>query len=277
MTEFEFEKQLQSIAKGMDYPRTPDIAGSVMSRLGKSKRSRFSSRRLAWSLTIILVLFSSLMLIPSVRAAVIEFIQVGIVRIFPQSVEPLPEAITTATPQSVAEPSATPGSAPSPTTTPTDTPSLLIPFLDQIAGETNLADAQEAAPYPILLPTYPADLGQPNHVYVQDAEGVMTILVWTDPGQPEHVTMSLHFIPAGHWAINKFGPVEIQETEVNGQRAIWAVGPYPMIMSDGRLQVERLIDGHVLIWADDDLTYRLETDLSLEEAIKVAESLKTIQ
>jgi len=277
MTELEFEKQLQSIAKGMDYPRTPDIAGSVMSCLGKSKRSRFSSRRLAWSLTIILVLLSSLMLIPTVRAAVIEFIQIGIVRIFPQPVEPMPEAITTATLPSVAEPSATLGSVPSSTTTPTDTPPLLIPFLDQIAGETNLADAQEAAPYPILLPTYPADLGQPDHVYVQDAEDVITILIWTDPQQPERVTMSLHFVPAGHWAINKFGPVEIQETEVDGQKAIWAMGPYPMIMSDGRLQVERLINGHVLIWADGALTYRLETDLSLEEAIKIAESLEPIQ
>jgi len=277
MTELEFEKQLQSIAKGMDYPRTPDIAGLVMSRLGKSKRSHFSSRRLAWSLTIILVLLSSPMLIPTVRAAVIEFIQIGIVRIFPQPVEPMPEAITTVTPQSVAEPSATPGNVPSPTTIPTDTPPLLIPFLDQIAGETNLVDAQDAAPYPILLPTYPADLGQPDHVYVQDAEGVMTILIWTDPQQPGRVTMSLHFIPAGHWAINKFGPVEIQETEVNGQKAIWAVGPYPMIMSDGRLQVERLINGHVLIWADGALTYRLETDLLLEEAIKIAESLEPIQ
>ena len=28
-----FEKQLLSISKGFDYPRTPDIAGSVMRRL----------------------------------------------------------------------------------------------------------------------------------------------------------------------------------------------------------------------------------------------------
>jgi len=70
--------------------------------------------------------------------------------------------------------------------------------------------------------------------------------------------------------------MEIQEDEINGQQAIWAVGPYPLMMSNGRLRVERLIDGHVLIWADDDLTYRLETDLSLDEAIKIAESLEPI-
>ncbi len=277
MTEFEFEKQLQSIAKGMDYPRTPNIAGSVMTRLRPAARPRFALSRLAWSLAIVLILLSSLMLVPTVRAAVLEFIHIGIVRIFPQDTEPTLEAITTATPQDVTKPSATPRTFSLPTTTPGDPSSLLIPFLDQIAGETKLANAKEEVPYPILLPTHPEDLGQPNHVYVQDADGVMTILVWTDPGQPEHVTMSLHYIPAGHWAINKFGPVEIQETEVNGQHAIWAVGPYPLIMSDGRLQVERLINGHVLIWADGDLTYRLETGFSLEEAIKVAESLQPIQ
>jgi len=264
--DIEFENQLRTIANGMEYPRTPDIARTVTLRLRLATRPRFVLNRWAWSLTIVLVLLSSLMLVPPVRAAIIEFIQIGIVRIFPQEIETTPEVIVTATPKNIL----------AATNTPTATAPLLIPFLDEIAGETDLVNAKETAPYTILLPTYPADLGQPNHVYVQDAEGVMMILVWTDPEQPERVTMSLHFIPAGHWAINKFGPVNIQETEVNGQHAIWAEGPYPMIVSNGRLRVERLINGHVLIWADEELTYRLETDLPLEEAIKIAESLEPI-
>jgi hypothetical protein len=68
----------------------------------------------------------------------------------------------------------------------------------------------------------------------------------------------------------------IQDTEVNGLRGIWAVGPYPLILNSGDIQVTRMIDGHVLIWAEDEITYRLETDLSLEEAIKIAESLEPI-
>jgi hypothetical protein len=40
-------------------------------------------------------------------------------------------------------------------------------------------------------------------------------------------------------------------------------------MSDQR----RLVSGHVLIWEEDGLTYRLETDLSMEEAVAIAESL----
>src|SRR5690242_4038650 len=86
-----FEKQLRSLSKGLEYPGTPDVAGAVMARLhavpkGKGNRgegrSGFISRRLAWSLTIILVLFLSLMLIPPARAAIIDFIQIGVVRIF---------------------------------------------------------------------------------------------------------------------------------------------------------------------------------------------------
>ena len=36
MTDMEFERQLRAIATGMEYPHTPDIAGSVMTRLRTS-------------------------------------------------------------------------------------------------------------------------------------------------------------------------------------------------------------------------------------------------
>jgi hypothetical protein len=269
MSDMEFENKLRSIAQGMEYPHTPNIAGSVTARLRSSTRPRFSSKALAWSLTIIILLCSSLMLIPPVRAAILEFIQIGVIRIFPRSVEPTVEPIVTATPDHAARSEGT--------VTPNESSASLLSLLDQIAGETELATAREITPYPILLPTYPANLGQPDRIYVQEVDGVMTILVWIDPQQPGRVTMSLHFIPAGHWAINKFGPMVIQETQVNGQRALWAEGPYPLVMKNRDMEVTRMIDGHVLIWSQGDITYRLETDQSLEEAVNIAESLEPIQ
>ena len=250
----EFEKQLIEIAKGMDYPSMPDIAGFVSERLRPARSPRLISKTWAWSLTIILILLSSLMLIPSARAAILEFIQIGIVRIFPQPIEPTVEPIQTIVPS-------------------TATPISSLPFLETIAGKTTLEDAQGQVPYPILLPTYPVDSGEPDHIYIQNADGNMTILVWLDPQSPETVLMSLHFIPDGSWAITKVSPTIIEETNVNGQRAIWAVGPYPLRFSNGDLDFTRIVDGNVLIWANDTLTYRLETDMSLEEALKVAESL----
>jgi hypothetical protein len=266
-----FEKRLISLSKGLDYPRTPDVARSVMTRLRPVTRPRFISRRLAWSLTIILVLFSSLMLIPPARAAIIEFIQIGIVRILRNTPTPPPtpfeESPSTMIPSTMIPATATPG----PTLQP------LIPLLESLAGEMTLQEAQQAVDYPLVLPSYPTDIGRPDRIFVQDAEGDMAILVWVDPQPPERVLMSLHFIPAGSWAIDKANPATIQEVSVNGTRAIWTVGPYPLRMHNGDIEFVRLINGHVLIWAEGDITYRLETDLPLEEAIKIGESLEPIR
>jgi len=286
-----FEKQLLSLAKRMEYPRTPDIAGPVMARFpafpspsGRGARrraepveagegrSRFISRRLAWTLTILLILFSSLMLIPPVRAAVIEFIQIGVVR----NVQGEPTPVTPPNqqfPSTMVPVTATPGATSQP----------LIPLLERLAGETTLEEAQQSVSYPIVLPSHPSDLGPPDRVFVRDADGDMTVLVWIEPQQPDEIRMSLHIIPPSSWAVEKMDPALVQETTVNGRRAIWAVGPYPVRFSNGNLDFVRMIDGHVLIWTEGEtlapgasagVTYRLETKLSLEEAIKVAESLR---
>lgn len=255
-----FEGRLRSIAKQLEYPHTPDLSGSVMRRLRSSPRAHVISQLLAWSLTFLLILCASLMLIPPARAALIDFIQIGAVRIF--RAEPSPLSPT----RQEFPLTATPGPTPQP----------LIPMLENIAGETTLAQAQQTVAYPILLPSYPPGLGQPDRVFVQEVDGKMTILVWMDPQHPDKVLMSLHFIPSGSWAITKMKPQIMQETTVKGQRAIWAVGPYMLHLSNGNIDLVRLIDGHVLIWTNGDITYRLETSLSLEEATKVAESLRSI-
>ncbi len=265
MTELDFEAKIRAIASGMEYPRTPDTAGSVTARLHSVTRPRLISKALAWSLTILLILISSLMLIPPARAAIIEFIQIGVVRIFRAEPTPVP-------PQNQEIPSTmVPVTA---TALPTSQP--LIPMLENLAGEMTLEDAQKRVNYLLLLPSYPADLGHPDRVFVQDADGAMTILVWLDPQKPDQVLMSLHFLPAGSWAIKKMEPTVIKETMVNGHRAIWTTGPYPMQLENGDLQFMRMISGHVLIWETKDITYRLETDRSLDEAIQIAESLKPI-
>jgi hypothetical protein len=69
-------------------------------------------------------------------------------------------------------------------------------------------------------------------------------------------------------------PRTVEMTQVNKQPAVWAEGPYILNMKNGGAENYRLIDGYVLIWEEGGLTYRLETDLSMEEAIRIAESLR---
>lgn len=250
------ESRLQALAKEFQYPPTPAVADAVMNRIQVSVKHPRFGRQLAWALTLLIVLLAGLMFVPPVRAAVLEFIQIGIVRIFPAPVEsPIP---TTETPL---------------TATPAPTKSSLIPLLEQMGGETTLEDAQQVIGIPIPLPTYPVDLGLPDRVFLQNAGGWMLILVWLDPQQPDHVQMSLHLIEDGSWTIQKSQPTIIEETAVNGSRAIWTEGNYPLILRNGNMQFTRMIDGNVLIWEENKVTYRLETNLELDEAVLIAESL----
>jgi len=265
MTEIDFETQVKSIARQMGYPPTPDITGRVRSRLHPTIKPRFISRRLAWSLITVLTLFLSLFLIPPARAAIIEFIQIGIVQIFKPASTPSPATLQPTSITTIPI-----------TATPVLTKESLIPSLNRFAGQTTLEKAYEQVNFPILLPTYPSDLGTPDLVFAQQADGALLILIWLDHENPEQVKMSLHTIPPTSWTIRKFQPTVIEETKVNGLDAIWTTGPYPLLLRSGEVEITRLIEGHVLIWADETLTYRLETDLPLDEALKIAESLQPI-
>jgi hypothetical protein len=268
-----FEQEIQVIANDFSYPATPNVAQAVTLRLRPQARtSRLLARKLAWTMVIIAVLAATLMLVPPVRAAVLEWIQIGVVRIFPPAPRQAPTSLPGERPGQVLSPvTATPNSA---TATPPATPATFS--LLNLAGETTLTEAQAQVSFPILVPSYPPELGLPDRVYLQEQSGPMLVLIWLDHANPDRVRLSLHTLARGSWGIDKMQPRVIQKTTVNGQAGVWAEGPYFLQLRNLDYEMLRLIEGHVLIWTQDNLTYRLETDLPLEEAIRVAESLTPI-
>jgi hypothetical protein len=145
--------------------------------------------------------------------------------------------------------------------------------LDQLAGETSLEQAQRLAGFEIRLPAYPPDLGVPDRVYFQPM-GPTVILVWADPGGPNPPRLSL-FILGETVLLDKAEPAVLERTEVGGEEAYWAEGPYMLaIRGERELVLRYLVQGHVLIWAEGALTYRLESGLPLEDAVRIAESLQ---
>lgn len=253
------EKKLRKAGSNLPYPPTPQLAAKVMAQLTRPARARFLRGRWAGALIAILILTLTLILVPPARAALLDFIQIGVVRIF--SLPPAPRVI--GTPAFEAPLTATPVAT-------------LLPSVLNLAGETTLSNAQSKVDFTILLPTYPPDLGQPDHVYLQYAGSPMLVLVWMEPDRPDKVRLSLDEIAQGSWTLEKFEPRIIQETTVNGQHAVWAEGPYMLQITNQNYELKRLVGGRVLIWTQDNITYRLETDLSLDEAIKIAESLKPV-
>jgi hypothetical protein len=263
----QWEARLQQLARHFPYPPTPDVTSTVRAQLaeGSSLKPGFLPRRLAWAALLALLVLAGLLAVPQVRAALVEYLQIGAVRIF--LVEPTPTSTPTPAAASLEERPITATPRPSPTP---------LTSLRDLAGATTLAQAQAQVDFPIRLPAYPANLGEPDRVFLQDFDGPVVVLVWLDDAQPGRVHLSLHELGPGTFA-DKGNPGRIEETSVNGQRAIWAEGPYVLQFRVGSrvdYDFRRLVEGRVLIWAEGDITYRLESDLPLEEAVRVAESLR---
>jgi len=270
------DKRLQAVARQFTYPPTPDVAGSVVKRFGSGSRPK-GRLRSAWVVSAVLVLLLAVLFaVPRVRAEIMRFFQVGVVRIFPaeatqMAIPSFPQIPLTATPLNVPESTRTPRATSTPFTSQLEP--LYSITTSGLAGETSLEDALDSLPFPIQLPTYPPGLGAPDRVFLQENDQ-MVILVWTEPGDPDKARFSLHEIGPGSVIIRKFEPRVIQETQVDGNYAVWAQGPYLVQLTDDTYNWRRLVAGNTLIWEVDDITYRLESDLTLGETVKIAESLK---
>lgn len=247
-----FEDRLRALAAEAQYPATPDLVPAVTRRLTGRQRPR-PARRLAWALVIVLAAWGvALASVPSARAGFLRVIRMGVVQIF---VEPSPTARVT------------PTVAPRPTTSP-----VLRPPLD-LAGATSLSFVREAMGSAIRLPTYPADLGEPDLAFYQNVEGELAVLVWLDPENPAQARLALHILGPGTFA-GKSEMRLIEETEVGGRSALWLVGAHGLLLRNGDLAFRTIVQGNVLLWDVDGVTYRLETDRGLDEAVRIAESLR---
>jgi hypothetical protein len=262
-----WEVQIRAAAQTLAYPPTPDIAGAVRARLEASSRRPPSRLRLAWAVALVVLVLGGMLAVPQVRAAVVEVLRIGVVQIFLGPATPT-------TPPTLSPAGGAAGPELPSTATPRPLPTPLASVLN-LAGETTLAEARTASGLAIPLPAYPPGLGDPDHVFLQDQNGPVVVLVWLDPSDARRIRMSLHVLAAGTWGVGKLQPTVVQETTVGGRPAVWTEGPYLMFAGPQAEPSEiRLIEGHVLIWVDDQVTFRLESDLPLEEAVRVAEALR---
>jgi hypothetical protein len=243
----DFESRLRGVAREFPYPPAPPLARATDLKSVAHRGGADRAWRLAGAVALLLV---ALLAVPQVRAGLLEFIQLGAVRI---NLIP-PTATTPATP--------------------------LASLLD-LAGETTLAEARTRVSFSVLLPE---GFGPPDRVFVQDLGAPAVVLVWLNAeGAPR---LSLHEIGPGSWAapplgkafdkaaLGKFGYELIEVTDVNGNPALWVEGERVLIARDGEAQSVRLVDSPALIWETFGVTYRLEGDFTLEEMRAIAESLR---
>ena len=252
-----WEARLHQIASGAVYPATPDLWPVVRRELS-TRAHRRSAPRLGWAAAlgaVALAVGLSLYAIPTARAALYRVIQLGVVRIFAEQ--------ATATPPSTVMPVGTPS--------PTAAPELRAPL--DLLGATSLESVREALGDAFRLPTYPPDLGDPDLAYLQFPDGPVGVLVWLDPDDPAKAELALTVLGSGAFG-GKSDMRLILETEVGGRPALWLVGPHALLLRSGETAYRTIVSGNVLLWQVGETTYRLETDQPLEEAIRIAESLR---
>ncbi len=262
----QLEERIRGVATAFPYPPTPDIASSVRRRLASEDNATPNRAlllpRWAWVAVIVALLLVSSLAVPQVQAFVRSILRIGSIEIViatPTPPMPVPSGIAT----------------PVATTTPSPPPI----WSWGLAGRTTLQAAQQGLSFTLKLPTYPADLGQPDQVFTQDLGGQAVVLGWSKPKDETTPRMVLYELTSdvmGQKALRD--TTQLQETTVNGRPAAWVRGPYALeirgVRNRPETTIRRLVDGNTLVWEEGGITYRLETTLSLEEAVRIAESLR---
>lgn len=251
-----WEMRVQQEARNFPYPPTPDIAHHVRGKLRQSPRR--SSSRIVRAAVLLLLVLGALILFPPTRAVMIEIIRIGAVRLLPYP----PTPTLTMTPAAHG------------TLTRTPLPASITSILD-LPGETTLEAARQQVRFKMHLPSYPAGIGLPDRVFLQHDPIPVVTLVWLDAPDSVHFVLA---IIGEEGFIGKFYPWNVQSVQVNGSDAVWLTEPHELYQElpvrNSTLSLRRVVDDFVLAWVDGHETYRLETRLPLEEAIKIAESLQ---
>jgi hypothetical protein len=281
--QYELEARLGRVAAQFPYPPTPNITAALRRRATRRATAR---PRVRWQAALAVGVCVLLLLWPfaaPIRAAVERLLRIGAVEIVVATPVPVPPMPATALPEaSTALPEAA-TALPEAATVPPASDTLELPTqlparTPALTGATTLADAQRRVPWTIRLPAYPADLGAPDQVFLQDLDGTSLVMLWLEP-DTNAPRLSLQILDSDIMA-RKFlvRDEDAQHTTVGGMDAVWIDVPHVLeytIPNGGRtLREGRFVEGNVLIWFEDDLTYRLESGLSLDEARRVAESLR---
>jgi len=225
-------------------------------------------RRAAQAAALILLALAALMAVPQIRAAVAQVLHIGSVTIFTFTTPtatptPLPTLMATRPPPQRSTP-----------IFPTSAGPQTISSVLDLPGETTLAEAQAASQMSISLPTYPPVLGSPDRVFLQHIGGPIVTLVWMQPDDPTRVWLAIQALDNTIVA-SKYDSLDGQSVTVNGRTAYWLTDSHELTYWDGSGgYFSRQVNANVLIWTLGRLTYRLESHLSLEEALHVAESVR---
>jgi len=149
-----------------------------------------------------------------------------------------------------------------------------------------LGEARQAVSFRVRLPSLP-ELGSPDEVYVDDEppSGRVTAVYAPGPGLPRTSATGVGLLVTAfrarfdeEFVIKEAGPgTRVEQVSVGGDPGYWVEGePHTVVYVDGRgLNSDTLrLAGNTLLWERNGVTFRLEADISKEDALRIAASFR---
>jgi hypothetical protein len=241
----ELERALVAVGRELDVPDAPDVVPAVLERIGPRRRFRGFAMRRRVALAVALALLAAIaatLAVPPARSALLRILQIGGERI--EIVESLPEVPAQ-------------------------------PDLELVLGErVTLQEARDRTGLDVRELEEP-----PDRVYVGDRD-----TVWFLYGTPQEprllVAQTSHLDVDQGIAIKKLAEAgtTIEDVDVDGNPGLFMSGDPHLVLlfdefGDPVWETARLARD-VLVWVEDGVTYRLEGELTRDEALELARSLR---
>jgi hypothetical protein len=283
-TDAELEAALRSLAPAVGWPSAsgrpgePDLAATVRARIQAAPPSRIPAsgrvRGDGWRIwtwrparrALVLALVALLAIVAIVGAIGLGLPGLRItLGLPPPGVSPLPSL----------EPSASPPRG--------DLGASL--GLGEPLDAHDAAGLDARAGFHVRWPTDPA-VGAPETAYIDDRTGGQVTLLWPtraglpptlEPGVGLLLSQFQGAVEEGFFTKAVHGGTTVDRIQVDGQDGFWLHGdPHVFFWqsADGFVDDRRRWVGDVLLWAEGPITYRLETSLGRDAAIRIAESMR---
>jgi hypothetical protein len=262
----DLEVELGRLARQFDVPAPPDYASRVRERLaarpaavpspaGRSTFGLAGPWRWAATATVVLLLAMTVVLsVPVTRDAVADLFGFSGVRV-----------------------RTVPSTAASPRTT--------VETLADLGDSVTLDEARRRVSFPVSVPTA-LGLGSPDAVYVRRELGLESVSLVYRPGtgfpaadDPAVGLLVSEYSGTAEPFFEKLVDtgVPVTQVTVDGRwPGLYFSSPHQVLVRgpDGLVHEERpRLAAPTLVWVRDDVTYRLEADVDLEQALAVASSM----
>ena len=237
----ELELALTQIGRELEYPATPDLTGAVRRRLAEGRRPRSLWRRpVVIALAALVVAIGAVMAVPQARSEILDLLGIGAVNI--RHVEGLPEVDLATGDLGVGE-------------------------------KVSLEEARERVDFPVRVPTLP-ELKDPNVYYAEPLPTGQVSFVYGSLDKPQLLITQVAAVGAIEKLVHE--GTRIEPASIEGAQGVWIEGGRHVLFYPGADRPEplRLVGNTLVLERTDGVTVRIEADISKEEALRIARSMR---